>query len=358
MLWDLFCRVVDNHGDVGVGWRLAADLAARGEAVRFWLDHRDALAWMAPTGARGVTVGSWDDAARTAVPGEVVVEAFGCGLPAPFAERMAARPRPPVWIDLEYLSAEAVVERNHGLPSPRLHGPGAGLVQWFFYPGFTAATGGLLRETDLADRQRRFSRTAWLESVDLDGRPPIRGDERIVSLFCYENPALPDLLDALAREPTLLLLAAGPAARTVEALLGPRLERNALRAVALPLLSQNDYDHLLWSADLNFVRGEDSFVRAQWAAAPFVWQIYAQEDGVHLGKLDAFLNRFLNEAPTTLAQDVRRFFRAWNAASPFPPTPPALAPWRAHCATWRAGLLEQSDLCSRLLGFAAGKTLK
>ena len=31
MLWDLFCRVIDNHGDLGVCWRLARDLAARGE---------------------------------------------------------------------------------------------------------------------------------------------------------------------------------------------------------------------------------------------------------------------------------------------------------------------------------------
>ena len=33
MQWDLFCRVIDNFGDIGVCWRLAADLAGRGEAV-------------------------------------------------------------------------------------------------------------------------------------------------------------------------------------------------------------------------------------------------------------------------------------------------------------------------------------
>ena len=35
--------------------------------------------------------------------------------------------------------------------------------------------------------------------------------------------------------------------------------------VELPWLTQPDYDRLLWSADLNFVRGEDSLVRAIWA---------------------------------------------------------------------------------------------
>ena len=31
MLWDVFCRVIDNHGDLGVCWRLACHLAARGQ---------------------------------------------------------------------------------------------------------------------------------------------------------------------------------------------------------------------------------------------------------------------------------------------------------------------------------------
>jgi len=54
MHWDLFCRVVDNFGDIGVCWRLAADLATRGDAVRLWCDDASALAWMAPDGAPGV----------------------------------------------------------------------------------------------------------------------------------------------------------------------------------------------------------------------------------------------------------------------------------------------------------------
>ena len=30
MQWDVFVRVIDNYGDVGVCWRLACGLAARG----------------------------------------------------------------------------------------------------------------------------------------------------------------------------------------------------------------------------------------------------------------------------------------------------------------------------------------
>jgi len=38
------------------------------------------------------------------------------------------------------------------------------------------------------------------------------------------------------------------------------------------------------ACDVNFVRGEDSFVRAQFAARPLVWQAYPQDEGAHLNK--------------------------------------------------------------------------
>ena len=90
-LWDVFCRVIDNHGDLGVCWRLAADLASRGEAVRLWVDDPQALAWMAPEGAPGVQVLPWRDPGPWEQPGDVVVEAFGCDPPGLFVQRMAQR---------------------------------------------------------------------------------------------------------------------------------------------------------------------------------------------------------------------------------------------------------------------------
>ena len=94
MRWDLFCRVIDNFGDIGVCWRLAADLAARGDTVRLWVDDARALAWMAPQGTPRVEVHAWAESAQ-AEPAEVVVEAFGCDLPEAFVARMAARTAPP-----------------------------------------------------------------------------------------------------------------------------------------------------------------------------------------------------------------------------------------------------------------------
>ncbi len=343
MQWDLFCRVIDNFGDIGVCWRLAADLGARGERVRLWVDDASALRWMAPTGATGVELRAWPTGETSREPGEVVIGAFGCELPASFLRRMASAAAPPVWINLEYLSAEDFAERSHKLSSPQARGAAGGLHKWFFYPGFTRRSGGLIRECDLAERRHAFDAVRWLAAHRLSAQP----GERVVSLFCYEQPALPALLDQLAQRPTLLLATAGHAARQVRASLGPSLCRGALRAIEVPAMPQSEYDHLLWAADLNFVRGEDSFVRAQWAGKPFVWQIYPQHDGVHFDKLDAFLERF------GAADGWRAFWHAWNTPGSDLPPLPELAAWRRQCEIWRDSLLAQSDLTSRLLGFVA-----
>jgi uncharacterized repeat protein (TIGR03837 family) len=244
-----------------------------------------------------------------------VVEAFGCDPPEAFVARMAAAPLPPAWLNLEYLSAERYVERSHGLPSPVMHGPAKGLVKQFFYPGFSDRTGGLLREHDFAARRAAFDRAGWL------ARWGVPASGRVVSLFCYEPPALPQLLEQLAAGPgtTHLLVTAGRAAAAVRAWGG---ERGALRLHCLPLLDQRGFDELLWSCDLNFVRGEDSLVRGLLAGVPCVWQIYPQDDDAHHAKLLAFLDWLQPPA------DLREFFLAWNGVGTGPLPPLAIASWR------------------------------
>lgn len=347
--WDIFCRVVDNHGDLGVCWRLAVDLAERGEQPRLWVDDDTALRWMAPRGHPRVEVIRWREPLAELAPGDVVIEAFGCELPPLFVQRMARRTTAPCWINLEYLSAEAYVERSHGLTSPQAAGPGAGLRKWFFYPGFTPRTGGLLREPGLLERRAAFDRSAWLGARGW----AVRAGERVVSLFCYEQPALQAWLQALARRPTLLLATHGHAARQVAAALGPSLALGQLRARVVEPLTQPEYDHLLWAGDLNFVRGEDSFVRAQWAGAPFVWHIYPQSDGAHRAKLEAFLDRFLRVDASALSGGVRALATAWSEGAAPPEPWPDLLSWQRLCLDWRDELSAQDDLATRLLRFVA-----
>ena len=242
--WDIFCKVIDNFGDIGVCWRLACNLAKRGQRVRLWVDDASALQWMAPVGQLGeigevgkseVEIRAWTATSPEAgldAPGDVVIEGFGCDAPAEYVaarsfaiESIAAcahpisasglkgtenkavnklvNQPPPVWINLEYLSAEAYVARSHGLCSPVHQGPAMGLNKWFFYPGFTPDTGGLLREPDLPERLARFDRAAW-RAARL-----VTPDALAVSLFCYEPAALPELLvqlEQLSQSPNLTQL--------------------------------------------------------------------------------------------------------------------------------------------------------
>lgn len=340
MLWDLFCRVIDNYGDIGVCWRLARALAGEGDRVRLWVDDATALRWMAPDGAVGVEVHAFAEDGLSE-PGDVVIEAFGCDPPPGFVARMARRTPRPVWVNLEYLSAEDYVERSHGLRSPQFAGPGAGLDKWFFYPGFGPRTGGLLGGAAHVDG------ASWLHSRGWAPQP----GERVVLLFCYDNPALPALLADLGQEPTLLLAAPGAAQAGIAAL----GTTPGLRSIALPWLPQPEFDQLLCCTDLNFVRGEDSFVQAGWAARPFVWQLYPQHDGAHAAKLDAFVDRFV--ATTGLADGaaLRALWRAWNGLGPWPACWPDAVGWRAACAAWRDGLLAEDGLMTRLKRFVEAR---
>jgi len=376
--WDIFCKVIDNFGDIGVSWRLSADLAARGEQVRLWVDDASALSWMAPAGVPGVTVLPWAQAldASTlggrlrALPGEVLIETFGCEIPAEFlaawlaasaaAHETGAAKR--CWLNLEYLSAEAYAARSHALPSPVQHGPAAGCSKWFFYPGFTPQTGGLLREPGLIERMTAFEADeaeGWLLRHGLQNQPAARADPAPlrVSMFCYEPPALAALLAdwsarGLAGRPLELLVTAGRSAQAVKAVLahmGLQAGGTPLMSITwLPWLSQQDYDKLLWACDLNFVRGEDSVLRAVWTGKPFVWQIYPQDDAAHLPKLAAFLGQI--KAPPSL----QTMHAAWNEAgqSLVPPGSADLADWQAHARAIRTPLLAQESLSTRLLRFA------
>ena len=375
--WDIFCKVIDNFGDIGICWRLSADLAARGHHVRLWVDDASALAWMAPAASERVRVLPWpatlnpvDLRGLNTAPSQVMVEAFGCEIAPEFIADCArltdTTDIKPIWINLEYLSAEPYAERNHALPSPVPSGPAAGWKKWFFYPGFTAQTGGLLREPGLSERQAAFDREDWLRQQGIAWH-----GETLLSLFCYEPPALAALLRqlsdfGLAGQPVRIVVAAGRAERAVRSAVAvqnlqindeigsrrPDDGRSLLSISYLPLIAQADFDHLLWACDINFVRGEDSIVRALWAGKPFIWQLYPQDDGAHRAKLDAFLD--VLDAPPSL----RAFHHAWNSGEPLvassaPLTAADLPAWQKTAGAARSRLMALDDLTSSLLKFAA-----
>jgi uncharacterized repeat protein (TIGR03837 family) len=372
--WHVFCKVVDNFGDAGVAWRLARLLAAEhGIEVTLWLDRLEALARIEPRvatvatlqHARGVTVRSWTDPLPDVAAADVIVEAFGCGLPDGYLRAMAARTPAPRWFVLEYLSAEPWVDSAHGLASPH---PRLPLARRFWFPGFTAATGGLLRERGLFDERDAFLRDAPAQAALWAALrvPAPAPDAMRASVFCYPDAPLPALLDAWAAgtQEVACLIPDGVAAAALERWSGraaPRpgsapLVRGALSLHAIPFVAQDEYDRLLWACDVNFVRGEDSFVRAQWAARPCVWQPYAQEAGAHLAKLAAFVDRYAAGLAPAAGAAIHRFWRAWNRHPDAVPVGEAWVDFArirpdlpAHGSAWAAQLAALPELAHGLV---------
>jgi uncharacterized repeat protein (TIGR03837 family) len=377
--WDIFCNVVDNYGDIGVTWRLARQLVVEhGVQVRLWVDELPSLQRLAPeidpataeqSGAAQqsccrVEVRHWSKPFPEVVPADVVIEAFACELPENYVAEMAARESKPVWINLEYLSAENWVTGCHRLASPH---PRLPLTKYFFFPGFTQGTGGLICEHGLLQRRQAFQRdpaalAAYWQSLGLPAPAP--GELRI-SLFGYENKAVPDLLAAWAGAdyPVICLVPEGRVVGDVSAFFGGvalaagnTLSKGNLQVRILPFTDQDSYDQLLWACDCNFVRGEDSFVRAQWAGRPFIWQIYPQQEEAHWAKLFAFVDIYSLDLAEDAAAGLRAFWQAWNRQEGVGEAWPML--WRhhaelgAHTRRWAAYLETLGDLASNLVQFS------
>ncbi len=416
---DIFCAVVDNYGDIGVSWRLARQLAnEHGILVRLWVDELNSFAKMCSEvdvslnvqRCRGVEVRRWflplsptSSAVRKVLlpsphgggaagggaaitpyenvndfsdihPAELVIEAFACKLPETYIEAMAAQERKPVWINLEYLSAEKWVEGAHKLPSPH---PRLPLTKYFFFPGFTEKTGGLLLEHDLLARRDAFQvdlnakktspspalprreREFW-QSMGMPER--VEGELRI-SLFSYENDSAAGLFQAWAQfaSPVVCLVPEGRILQQVAAFFGHATGKTCdtwclgnLCVHVLPFVEQERYDELLWACDINFVRGEDSCVRAQWAGKPFVWHIYPQHDGVHMEKLKALSGLYGRDLSAVAHQAIENMWLTWNGegdiASAWKAYASQLVELKSHALAWSEKLAD-NNLALNLLDF-------
>ena len=367
----LFCRVIDNYGDAGVAWRFARQLRDAGDAVTLFIDDLAVLERIEPRLAGDLACQDIDDIEVRAYdfhelgpPAEVVVSIFGSDLSDAYRLAMATAVPMPLWIDLEYLSAEDWVVEFHGLPSPD---PQSTLVKHFFYPGFVDGTGGLGFEPDLATRRRVFveDRTAIRVFADRLGLDLDDGSRR-ASLFAYPTAPFAALFEAIASGPErwTLLVPEGVADAAIETFFGradvARGVDRALTVCVHPFLSQEDYVRLLWLCDAAFVRGEDSFVRAQCAGLPFVWQPYPQAEGTHDVKRAAFEALYEAGLVDEAKQAQRAMWRAWNQQEA--DVAAAWTAWQtqrealsAHAQAWSATLTSRSPLVTRLRDWVASR---
>lgn len=318
--WDIFCKIVDNFGDIGICWRLARQLQCEHDLqIRLFVDDLASAAKIlkgisntAEQSFEDVTVMRWDDDTVFDFAADVVIESFACGLPPAYIAKMHTEM---VWVNVDYLSAESWVSEFHALNGRHQE---SNLTRHFYFPGFNENTGGLIREQDLITRRDAFQQTTVLQKefwqpLNIDAKD----SELNISLFSYPNAPIDALLQSLLNGDHTVNVYLPLNSCLPTQLLGNRdlavgdcLTVGALNLHILPFLSQDDYDRLLWACDINFVRGEDSWVRAIWAGKPFIWQPYWQEDNAHLVKLNAFLDTFYNA--DEFKETVAKLHRDWS----------------------------------------------
>ncbi len=386
--WDIFCKVIDNFGDIGVCLRLARQLRDEYQAtIRLWVDDLKTLQKLCPDvnialkeqTVEGILMVRWNQNEEEHLagnlpslpfsfsPNAIVLETFSCHVPPAFLAKMAAQKKPPVWLNLDYLSAEKWVDNCHQLPSPH---PKYALKSYFFYPGFSEKTGGLLREKSIKTRQKNFTKKARAALLLSFGVANVDNMGLLISLFSYDNKALRVLLDSWAKgvsKITCLICVHAPSkARTrIEKWAGKSLKegesltKGALTLIAIPFVSQEKYDEILWACDLNFVRGEDSFVRGQWAKKPMIWQVYPQEESTHIVKLKAFLDIYCADWDADHIEKYQQFCLGWNAGKlrkyDWQNYFSLFKNHQKNAQKWAKKQAKTSDLCAQLVQFIKSK---
>jgi uncharacterized repeat protein (TIGR03837 family) len=370
--WDIFCKIVDNFGDIGVCWRLARQLNTEHNiTIRLWIDDLTIAQKLIPAldltqskqTIENITIYAWhkdtvfnepvDESLAHASEAEAVIEAFGCELPAAYLNNMQPRT---IWVNLEYLSAEPWVEDFHARNSKC-----GNLTRHFFFPGFNMGTGGLLREHNIVKENQEITEHAehFLKHLNLDD------DSRLkVSLFCYPHASIKDLLNVMA-ESNIAIDCLMPMSNIMPKVadffnissikVGDTLSNGNLRLQVLPFLSQTDYDKLLAACDINFVRGEDSWIRAIWAGKPLIWQPYRQTEDTHITKLKAFLDLFYANCEEAAKQSIYEIQNAWASgeisASLWINYLQQLSILKVHTLQQSKSLAMQSDLATNLVIF-------
>jgi uncharacterized repeat protein (TIGR03837 family) len=351
----VYCKVVDNWGDAGFCWRLCRQLAQHHKvgSVTLFVEGLDTLSVMGITQSLArnhqVTLSDWPS--PHSVPDELpelLIASFGCDLPQQVRQSVSAQANSTqgqqcVWINLEYLSAEPWIESHHWQRSLKPDGA----LEMFYMPGFTPKTGGILGP---ADNHEQVKIADLLKKIQLPAKSP---DERWASLFCYPE-APTESLTLLGSSWTMLI------ANSVE-FTAPKTSQTSCKFHQLPVLSQPEYDALLAYCDVNFVRGEESWVRAQWAGKPFIWQPYRQAENVHLTKLNAFIT--LVESQVGQLPLWAQAMQQWNTQvfpTQMPATGDKLSAWLTLSeqnpnqvgigfAQWQQYLQAQTTLIERLL---------
>jgi hypothetical protein len=309
----IFCTVVDNYGDAGVCLRLARHYARQGADTTLVIDRPELIDQMMPnwrseprlsvqttapdpqdcfkghsqsgrlaSSGSGVCSSAFESSALT------VIEAFQFDAPLDYRLQLEDLLSAGIQIQriaLDYLATESWAINHQGLMSPDLE-----------VKRVLAERGLTVNSTGPAATRKWFA-----PSFDIQGFPLIHDD--FMEATPEQRQQMRARLGATQKDDFLVMAFGYPDAPWDELKqafdthgLPPGYQRAVFWHPKGLELTQDEFDIALQACDLNFVRGEDSFVRAHWAAAsrwqvPFVWQPYRQDGQAHTDKLNGWLDQ-------------------------------------------------------------------
>lgn len=329
---DIFCEIIDNYGDIGVVYRTAKELQKifPKSKIRVFLNRLDEfkkinsqvldLPSQNIDGIEYITFDYLRDNANELLTAQVIIEAFGCQIPEEYME--IAYDNSELLINLEYLSAEDWIEDFHLQSSPLGRGK---LKKVFFMPGFTEKSGGVITDSNYLERiQRVLENKEFYEKKYLSDIED-RENKIVGTLFSYEKNFTPLLEDLKKLDKDVVILAMGEKTQDSlrKILKNFSIEdfRNSLKYGKIEIrflnfLNQEEYEELINIVDFNFVRGEDSFIRAVLTGKPYMWHIYCQEEYAHMDKIEGFLDKYRrvieNFSDEDFLLNMEKFFKDYN----------------------------------------------
>lgn len=329
---DIFCEIIDNYGDIGVVYRTAKELQKifPKSKIRAFLNRLDEfkkinsqvldLPSQNIDGIEYITFDYLRDNANELLTAQVIIEAFGCQIPEEYME--IAYDNSELLINLEYLSAEDWIEDFHLQSSPLGRGK---LKKVFFMPGFTEKSGGVIADSNYLERiQRVLENKEFYEKKYLSDIED-RENKIVGTLFSYEKNFTPLLEDLKKLDKDVVILAMGEKTQDSlrKILKNFSIEdfRNSLKYGKIEIrflnfLNQEEYEELINTVDFNFVRGEDSFIRAVLTGKPYMWHIYCQEEYAHMDKIEGFLDKYRrvieNFSDEDFLLNMEKFFKDYN----------------------------------------------
>ena len=329
---DIFCEIIDNYGDIGVVYRLAKEMDKifPDSKVRVFLNRLEEFKSINSNvvdspiqiieNIEYITFDYLKENIGKFSASQVIIEAFGCKIPEEYMD--IAYENSDLLINLEYLSAEDWIEDFHLQSSPLGRGK---LKKVFFMPGFTERSGGVIADSNYLDRIKKVFENKDFYTKKYLSEIEDRDSKIVGTLFSYEKNFTTLFEDLKKLDRDVVILAMGE--KTQESLkkIFKKNSREDFRNFIkygkievrfLDFLNQEEYEELINVVDFNFVRGEDSFIRAILTGKPFMWHIYCQEDYAHMDKIEGFLDKYKKVIKDFVDDEflinIDKFFKDYN----------------------------------------------